>query len=178
MKKFLSILALIALAGCAPAAEVEQTIQEIAIEPPCNVNLIQLEPTPEPPFAFDFGNTTINLNQNISEIIPRVGEPLGIHQTPSCAFEGYDRIFRFPGIQLHTFPQGDNDFIQIISLWDDSITTQEGVYIGASWSDVLATYGTNFYQEMNMKTFTRGNTTLSFYVQNNQVIEITYALIM
>jgi len=171
MYKYLFLILLI-FAGCATeaaAVDVTELTPVLAI-PPAPVQIAE-------PFTFEFRGTTINLNQNIAEVLPSLGEPLGIHETPSCAFEGYDRIFRFSGVQLHTFPQGDHDYIQIISLWDDSVSTEEGVYIGASWDNVVSSYGTNYVQEFNKITFTRSNTTLSFYVQNNTVIEITYALI-
>lgn len=129
-------------------------------------------------FSFEYRGTTIYLNQNMAEILAAIGEPLNIHETPSCAFDGFDRIFMFPGVQFHTYPVGDDDFLQIISIWDDSVTTRGGIHLGSMWENVLAEYGVDYTQAFHIYTFTRNNTTLSFFVENGVVLEISYALIM
>ena len=129
-------------------------------------------------FVFDFKGTEVRLNQNMSYVLAALGEPLGVHETPSCAFDGFDRIFRFPGVQFHTFPIGDEDFVQIISIWDDSVTTRGGIFLGSDWDSVLAAYGADYQQEFSRFTFVRGDTSLSFFVDDYIVREITYSLNM
>ena len=129
-------------------------------------------------FALTLRGTVVNLNQNMTEVISALGEPLGVHESPSCAFDGYDRIFMFPGVQIHTFPQGDQDFVHIISIMDDSITTPGGIFLGSSWDNVLAAYGDDYEHEHRKFTFTRGNTALSFFVDDGTVYEITFELLI
>ena len=129
-------------------------------------------------FDFYFRGATIVLNQNMTEVLDALGEPAGIRQTPSCAFDGYDRIFGFGAINIHTYPVGDEDFVQIISIRDDSITTRNGIRLGDSWDRVLDAYGSDYVQDFSIFTFTRGNTELSFFVDDGMVVEITYALVM
>ncbi|MCL2287143.1 MAG: hypothetical protein FWC32_12375 [Firmicutes bacterium] len=129
-------------------------------------------------FDFFFRETVISLNQNMAEVLDVLGEPIGIRQTPSCAFEGYDRIFGFGAINIHTYPIGDDDFIQVINFRDDSVTTRNGIRLGDSWNKVVDTYGSDYEQDFNIRTFTRGRTMLSFFVENDIVVEITYSLIM
>ena len=76
---------------------------------------------PEQAFALDYGGFTIHMDQNMAEVKEALGEPLGEFEAPSCAFDGVDRIFRYPGIQIHTYPDGEADFVHTISLRDDSI---------------------------------------------------------
>jgi len=129
-------------------------------------------------FTFLFNGTIIYLDQNMAEVLDALGEPVGVRQTPSCAFDGYDRIFGFGAINVHTYPVGDEDFVQIISIRDDSITTRNGIRLGDSWDRVLDAYGSDYVQDFSIFTFTKGSTALSFFVDDGTVVEITYALIM
>jgi len=129
-------------------------------------------------FDFYFRGAIIVLNQNMTEVLDALGEPTGVRQTPSCAFDGYDRIFGFGAINVHTYPVGDQDFVQIISIRDDSVTTRSGIRLGDSWDRVLDAYGSDYVQDFSIFTFTKGSTTLSFFVDDSMVVEITYALIM
>lgn len=174
------------LAFSACTNETEETIQPIQpmptppIEAPVEPGCPQCT-SPEEEisgFSFQFRDTIIQLNQNMSCLLDILGQPLSIHETPSCAFDGYDRIFIYPGVQFHTFPVGDDDFIQIISLWDDGLPTREGVFIGSGWDAVIAAYGAAFTQEAGRVTFTNNNTTLNFFIENYTVVEISYSLIM
>jgi len=173
-------------AACESASAAENDMVEVVMDI-CELSLRDLpvplsETIPEAinpsGFSFEFRNTIIYMNQNMAEVLAALGEPLSVHETPSCAFDGLDRIFMFPGVQFHTYPIGDDDFVQIISIWDDSVATREGIQLGSSWDNVVAAYGTDYVQEFNMVTFTREHTTLSFFVENSRVEEIAYALIM
>jgi len=113
----------------------------------------------------------------MNDVLDLLGEPTGVRQTPSCAFEGYDRIFGFGAINVHTYPSGDDNFVQVISIRDDSVTTVNGIRLGDSWEDVLAVYGTDYEQDFSIFTFRRGDTALSFFIEDGMVVEITYSLL-
>ena len=129
-------------------------------------------------FTFATQGVTIHMDQDMSIVLEQLGEPLGVFEAPSCAFDGIDRIFSFPGVQIHTYPLDDLDFVHTISIRDDSVTTMKGIYLGSSWEAVLAAYGDDYEQEFGMFTFTRGQTTLSFFIEDDMVVGITYELIM
>jgi len=129
-------------------------------------------------FALIYKEFRIEMNQNINEIINALGEPLGIFEAPSCAFDGIDRIFSYPGLQIHTYPAGDSDFIHTMSLRDDSTGTIEGIYLGDSLLLMLRAYGDDYELEFGMYTFTRGLTTLSFLVEDEVIESITYGFLI
>jgi len=135
-------------------------------------------PPPSAAFYFTFRNVAIEMDQDITDIIANIGEPLDIFEAQSCAFDGIDRIFRYPGIQIYTYPSGGGDHIHTIGFFDDSISTSEGgIHLGSSLQSVLNAYGNNYRHETGMYTFTRGLTFLEFLVDdNNIVIGITYRL--
>jgi len=129
-------------------------------------------------FALVYRDTLIEMDQPMDYLLPRLGEPLGVFEAPSCAFDGIDRIFGFPGIQIHTYPDGDYDRVHTISLMDDSVATMGGIRLGNSWADVVAAYGSDYVQDITMFTFTIDRTTLSFFVEGDMVMGIIYGLIM
>jgi len=185
MKKIILLMALGALLLAACTNETSSVSTPYEPTPPA-----QTAPTTQPPaettqptsestaFALTVGNFTIRMDQNIQEVLDSMGEPLGVFEAPSCAFDGIDRIFSLPGLQIHTYPLDSGDFIHTVSIRDDSIMTQNGIYLGNSLDSVLAAYGNDYQQEFGMFTFTKGVTTLQFLIEDNMVVAITYGLIM
>jgi len=126
-------------------------------------------------FFFKIGDAVVNLNENITYVIERAGQPLGELRLPSCAFDGDDIVFSYPGANLYTYPVGDDDFVYNIALIDSTIRTAEGgIRLGSSLQDVLDAYGDDFELESGMYTFTRGLTVLEFLVVDDEVRAITY----
>jgi len=133
------------------------------------------EPQAPEVFFFKIGDTVVDLNKDIQHIIEQVGEPLGVLELPSCAFDGMDRVFRYPGTDLYTYPVGDDDFVYNISFFDDSVRTAEGgIRLGSGLQSVLDAYGDDYELDSGMYTFTRGLTVLEFLVADDTVIGITY----
>jgi len=128
-------------------------------------------------FSFKMGDVLIEMGQDINYVLERAGEPTGVFEAPSCAFDGIDRIFAYPGIQIYTYPDGDNDFIHTIAFFDDSIrTTEGGIRLGSSLQAVFEAYGDDFEYDSDMYTFRRGLTRLEFLVENDIVMSISYGL--
>jgi len=172
----------------APVENSESPVQEEAVpDPESDINNDDVddnESVDDPvevekaDFALLYRGFIIEMDQNIDLVLDALGEPLGVFEAPSCAFDGIDRIFGFPGIQIHTYPKDDGDFVHTISLRDDSIRTTEGIYLGVGAQEVFDTYGNDFELEFDMCTYTSGQTTLSFFIEEGMVMAITYGLIM
>ena len=133
---------------------------------------------PDPAFALSYGDFLIYMGQDIEEVLEGLGEPLGIFEAPSCAFDGNDRIFRYPGMQIHTYPLDGNDFVHTIIIRDDSIAIHDGIRIGSDFDAVLAAYGDDYERDFDMYTYESGAATLAFLVEDGYVSAITYGLIM
>ena len=130
------------------------------------------------PFYFEFDGYTIQMSQDMSDVIDALGEPLGYFVRPSCAFVGDDRIYSYPGIEIFTFPVGDINLVHTISIRDDSIRTPEGFFIGIDFQQVLDVLGNDYEHEAGMFTFTRCVTTLEFRVDDGIVLGITYGILI
>jgi len=137
------------------------------------------EPQPPDTFFFQIGSTLIELDTDITLVLSALGEPLGIFERPSCAFDGMDIIYGYSDLEVFTYPVGDSNHVHTINFINDSPRTPEGgIRMGATLQDVLDAYGTEYTYDNGMYTYTRGMTILQFYVENDIVWGITYGLII
>lgn len=119
-------------------------------------------------------NYALEVNADMADILEVLGEPQSYFEAESCAFAGLDKTYTYAGFVITTRPEGDQDFVNSILLTDDSVTTQEGVYIGCTESDVTAAYGADGGDLMGMLTYTKGDSTINFIVEDGKVISIEY----
>lgn len=125
-------------------------------------------------YIFNFNNIKISLNEEASSIIESLGQPLESFQAPSCAFQGMDIFYLFPGFELSTYPLDDKHYISRIDFIDDTVSTEYGLYIGSTLDDVFNKYGNDFKQSGSIYTYELGDTSISFVIKNNIVENITY----
>ena len=186
MKKYIFLILLLTLtcfAGCtdvpqaspapAPLAPyIAVTIGEAYV----TLEIGEEEEVYAPLFSLPYGSTSIQLGANIDDVINEIGEPMAVFETPSCAFDGTDIVFRFPGVQIHTIPIGNEHFIHTMFLVDDTLGTEKGIFIGSGFDELIRFYGHDYTKEHGMYTFTRGHTSISFLINDGIVTAITYEL--
>jgi len=114
------------------------------------------------------------MNVDVAPIIEALGEPVEYFEAPSCAFQGLDKIYYYNGFELSTYPLEDKDMISTVNFLDDSVTTEQGIYLGASLEEVIAAYGEDYIQELSSYTYNLNDTNLTFIVEADAVISITY----
>ena len=115
----------------------------------------------------------VAIDANMADVLASLGEPLRYNESPSCAYTGLDKEYIYAGFKISTRPDGENDFVNAITLTDDSVTTEKGIYIGSSAFAVKAAYGDGEESEYNI-SYTNGNTTLSFALKDGYVTSIDY----
>lgn len=125
-------------------------------------------------YYFVYEGTEIVMGENMAGTLEALGEPLNVFEAPSCAFEGIDRIYYYPGFEISTYPQGDEDFILSLTLADDSVTTPEGVYLGMTAEEVEAEYGVSTSDNANLLSYKKDGTELAFVLESGVVVDITY----
>jgi len=62
----------------------------------------------------------------------------------ACGTDEMDVIYTFSGLEIQTHVDGESEYIRLIKLLDDRISTPEGVTIGSSRDDVIDAYGKNY----------------------------------
>ena len=118
----------------------------------------------------------ININTGEREIKNAIGEPMAEFKMPSCAFDGTDIVYRFPGVQVHTIPIRGANLIHTIAITDDTLSTSKGIILGSSIEDLIGAYGNDYVREYGMYTFFKEHTSISFFVADGMVVAITYEL--
>lgn len=125
-------------------------------------------------YSFFYNNTEIVLNTNAAPVIAILGTPQSYFESPSCAFQGKDKFYNYNSFEIDTYPIDEVDYIYVIKLLNDSISTPEGAYIGCTLSEVKAAYGDNYTEKNGFYTYTLGKTSLEFVTSNDKVTEINY----
>ena len=128
-------------------------------------------------FTFSFAannGAVVIVNDNMADALADLGEPQSYFEAESCAFDGLDKTYTYPGFVITTRPDGELDFINSIRLTDDSVTTQEGAYIGNTADQVKAIYGDTEDDLESALYYTDAYTTLSFILEDGVVISIEY----
>jgi len=123
---------------------------------------------------FIHDNLHINMNDNMIDVLAQTGEPLHMFESPSCAFEGIDRIFYFDGFIVDTFPVGDEDFVLALVFRDDTVATQNGIKLGATYADMVLAYGDGYDNMLNLFSYTIDGVRLSFLFEGDEIVDITY----
>jgi hypothetical protein len=129
-------------------------------------------------FVFSYNSENVYMDENISAVVEKLGDPGddNIFEAPSCAFNGIDRIFQYPGANIHTYPENGSDFVHTINYMDDSIKTAEGVRLGDNLDAVVAAYGSGYEEDGGYYYYYKGGTYVRFLLKDDMVIAITYGL--
>ena len=119
-------------------------------------------------------DVNIMMHAEAAPIIEALGEPVSYTEEASCAFTGLDKTYYYGGFYLQTYPMGEEDFVYSLWLVDDSSTTPEGIYIGASQAEVEAAYGTEGFNGSNAYVMTGTTSTLTIILTDGVVSSIQY----
>jgi len=131
-------------------------------------------------YYFSYNGIDIYMNDVAKPILDALGEPMHYFESPSCAFQGMDRVYTYNGFELYTYTDGDDDTEYVLSVvfMNDGVETNEGITIGSKLADVISAYGVKFVMDGNKYTYTSVNTELSFVTENDEVVEVSYNLIV
>lgn len=186
MKKFIAMILCLSmalvLAACGGTSEAKpaddvQTPNASNNEPAATEAPVQ-EPQQEEGFEFVYNGAKIQLYAPAKPIIETLGEPKKYTESPSCAFNGLDKTYFYGSFYMDTYPEDGEDFVYGWWFADDSVTTQEGIYIGSAQADVEAAYGADSFNGENAYIVTRNGGTLTVIVEEGCVVSIQYSIIM
>ena len=133
---------------------------------------------PVTPAADAWGYTVrdvkIEMHAPAAPVLEALGEPVSYTEEASCAFTGLDKTYYYGGFYLQTYPLNDVDYIYSLWLVDDSSTTREGIYIGATQAEVEAAYGAEGFNGSNAYIMTTETATLTIIMADGKVSSIQY----
>ena len=135
---------------------------------------VQTNNTSVDDFVFEYKGIRISPDMNTNEFLANLGEPLHYYEVKSCAFEGMDKIYTYTSFEISTYPNGANDLVSSIYFKDDTVTTEEGAYLGMAKADVLALYGSNYTESAGAYVYSKGGMELHFIFDGETLASIEY----
>ena len=170
MKKLICLFAvlclLVSFAGCSGDANPQTTGN-------AGGSTVGNQPA-EPGYTFTVKGTKIAMHAPAESIISALGEYKNYTEQASCAFDGIDKTYFYGSFYLSTYPMNKSDYVFSVWFADDSVTTEEGIYIGAAQSAVEAAYGAAGYNGSNAYIMTKGQSKLTIILTNGVVSSIQY----
>lgn len=125
-------------------------------------------------YVFNYNGTKIAMHAEAAPIITALGEPKTYTEEASCAFTGLDKTYFYGSFYVQTYPIGDKDYIFGVWFADDSVATDEGVYVGMAQADVEAAYGADSFNGTNAYVMTKGKSTLTVILKDGVVSSVQY----
>ncbi|MCL1975958.1 MAG: hypothetical protein FWG61_07355 [Firmicutes bacterium] len=125
-------------------------------------------------YLFEAYDAEIYVCAEASPLLAQLPKPKDVFKAPSCAFDGLDITYFYPGFELTTYPENGVEHVLSIILTDDSVVTPEGLYIGCMVENVKKAYGEDFTQSGDQLSYSRGKGSLIFTFEGNLVIGILY----
>ncbi len=178
MRKLLILLSMLLVSLTACAGSDNTANGETGLSKPTGSGNAPTEQAAVEGFAYEHQGVTIPMNVDAAPIVEELGEPADYFEAASCAFQGLDKIFYYNGFELGTYPQGEKDYVSYVNLLDDTVTTEKGIYLGSTLEDMKEAYGEDYTSEGNAYIYRKGETKLTFIVENNVVTQITYAAVV
>ena len=165
---FTACVLLLSMVACGEG-DAQQTTPGTTVPAAPNVEVPE-----DPGYVFGYNGTQIPMKAEAQPILEALGEPKSYTETASCAFVGLDKTYFYGSFYLTTCPIEDKDYIYGLWLVDDTVTTAEGLYIGASQADVERIYGTEGYNGSNGYILTKGACRLTIILEEGLVSSIQY----
>ncbi|MCL1793710.1 MAG: hypothetical protein FWG34_07560 [Oscillospiraceae bacterium] len=130
-------------------------------------------------FGFVYNGESIYMGEFIDGVVEKLGPALNYIESESCTSEGMMKTYYYSGAEISAYAKTESDEYRIFSiiLTDDSVTTAEGLYIGQTESEMVATYGTDYQSVPGVFCkYSKNGTGLTFDLDGEVIICITYTL--
>ena len=125
-------------------------------------------------YTFTASGVQIAIDAEAAPILSALGEWSAFDESPSCAFEGMDKVYTYNAYEIETYCQKNVDYVAKVRLLDDSVKTAKGIAIGAKKADVTAAYGTPTTESETELTYQASGMRLQFLLRNGIVSGIQY----
>ena len=126
--------------------------------------------------VFLYNGTTVSCRGDMAEVVRIIGEPTSLLESPSCAGEGFDRLYSYGGFAVSTIPDGDVQRISRIELRNDTVATPEGAAVGMTRREVEEIYGTGYIEKGFGIEYAGRSSRLIFILRDGKVTGIIYSL--
>lgn len=125
-------------------------------------------------FTFVYKGTNIDMKAEAAPICEALGEAKSYTEETSCAFDGLDKNYTYTSFIMTTYPDGDKDRVNSVTVLDDTVSTADGICIGDSVDKVDEVYGADAFNGVNAYIMKEGDAQLTIIIDNDKVSSIQY----
>ena len=129
-------------------------------------------------YSFTSGSTKIEMGADASKVIEGLGEADEYFESESCAFEGLDKVYTYPGFKLNTYPDGDKDYVLSVVFMDDTVSTDKGISIGSTKDEVTDAYGEASEESAAKLVYESGDTELAIGLNGDSVSSVEISAVV
>lgn len=176
--RYVMLLLLVLLVGCGSKEGVKEEtasaeVEQVATKGEETTKAVAVEQVEG--FTFTQGDTVIQVDALAEPILTALGKEMSYFEANSCAFQGKDRTYTYSGYEVQTYEMNGAEYVFSVTFLDDSVTTDEGLYLYATKEEMLGVYGEDYVEELGVYTYAKGDTRLAIMIENDQVTDITYS---
>lgn len=131
-------------------------------------------------YCFEVNGAKVRVNADLNEVLAKLPQDYVYFEAPSCAGIGMTKTYTFNNgsYVISTVPLGTKDLVSNIVLFNDSVTTPEGIFVGSKVDDVKKAYGTPTSDIDGILTFEKNDTMLVINTDGDIVSGVVYNSIM
>ena len=133
----------------------------------CNISNSKTEPTIE-----EYKLTVNNIELKPQLFFNNIRSTVGTYN--SYHYEDDIVVFEYDSFEIGTYFENNIEKIFFVRITNEDITTDEGLKLGDSKEKMIKVYGKEYTKELNKYTYKLNNTSLSFIIDNDIIIEIEY----
>jgi len=139
----LSIILVLSMTACAKS-ESGNSETSTAVESTTAETTFLSGPFSEKDLVFPYEGQGFGLLSDVTVLLTAIGDGYEEKAAPSCSFEGEDKTFTYPGLEIMTNPIEGKDLINEMIVTGADYVTPRGIRIGDSKEAVIAAYGEGF----------------------------------
>ncbi len=175
MKKILILLLTLALVlsvavSCANKKENENNENEGNDQNNSGANLV----IGDNALSFSSNNVKITPNSEAKPVIEALGEPVEYSESASCGFEDLDKTYKYNGFIIDTVTIKGVEYIYIVQIINDMVSTPEGASIGMTLEEIQNAYQGRYEMRDGHVNVPFANGLMTCFIKNGVCTNITY----
>ena len=119
-------------------------------------------------------NVKVTPNSEAKTIIAALGEPLEYSESASCGFEDKDRTYKYNGFVIDTVTIKNVEYIYIVQIVNDMVSTPEGVSVGMTLKEIQDAYNGKYEMRDGHVVVKFTNGLMTCFIKNGVCTNITY----
>ena len=109
-----------------------------------------------------------------ADVIGRLGEARFVQSSPSCAFDGEERIYHYTDFDVYTSYENGRETVERVVITGNTVATERGIRVGDSLYDVVRSYGRDYEKKGENIEYDGEQCDMQFFFKDGIVTSIRY----